>query len=1685
MNIQHLRPLFFVFTFSLCVSLNSQVDSTCNYRFITQHLDSYYDSIFELGGDSSLKGTGYKEYFRWKNHMYFREGKNGDLNSHEDYLIDYFEGSRSISENDGSDWQYFGPKGVPETYSGMNQSPGSAGKGMMISLYIYPDHPDTILAGAHNSGLWKSSDGGETWHCLTDDNYKIRGVNSIVVDPDDPSVIIVSSFNSLSDNSYGIFKSNDGGNTWNEMNEGLEVNNTPIYPSLGYKKSHLPRKLIIRQSDRTLFLITHSYVFKADSLNNNWEMIFEYPYYHWLYDDGFFDIEFDINNDSIVYISGKDVFKSVDGNYSWDTITNLVIPDSIIHLRKRIEIATSKKYPGQIWFNYIYDHDTSGLTVNKTRIVKYDPQGSPQFYTYPYNGYTYAGAYAMEFELSPFSDSIFYLGAWVMYGYDVNADSIFMLSTTSHGPSDSNWVHVDVREVKIIEIDSLNYRMYLAHDGGVSWAICQGNSGSMWNWNFLPGNDEHGLDVFEFYDFTCVDDENDLVFGGCQDLAGFTFKDNNWYHFGKGDGGEVAIDDRNEDTTFIYYNTPGAFNGYIFRSTDFGQNLDPMFNHISGSLFTALSLHPFNEKELYYASTKLYHWPDARHVDDPNIITGINNSNPLSDIEIIHDGGAGPSVYKYISSQRYYGWPDTIPPADYNSCFWRGNTDYSSYVYGANYGYITDIETNPNDLNQIWAAFGKATKSTDSLKTKKIYVSNDRGGGTDTSWIPFVEGFPEGIPVRKLLYDHKYNRLYCASDVGVWVRDLNLENHEWVEFNNNLPFKIVTDLEIIYKQNKIRAATYGRGIWESPIFCNYNSVKYYVPEDSSITWTQDKLMTSDIVIPSGSELVISNCQVLMPTNAKIIVEKNARLSLIGAHITNACDDLWMGIEVWGDPSEAHDTAYQGFVKSTNGTIIENAYCALYAGKKDSLGYGIQGFGGGILQIINTTFRNNKRAVELWPYDDSDTTTFFERCTFETTEELLGGYNFEYFVIMNSYSTVGFYGCEFNNSRSAAELSAHYRGIGIRSIESQFLITLYDNQFPGGTDIRSTFNGLYYGVKSMNFTTLGGPHIFKSDFIHNVTGTYYSGISDAKVTECYYAVEALATQYNGYIYCGLYLDNCTGYHTEANYFYDSIFSSQFRPDAVIGITVNNSGGDANEIYRNYFDNLDIGILAQNSNRNNKNTDGLIIKCNDFGSTDGNIRNDIVVTTYDSCLNPGIFQYQGGYISANPPAGNLFSHYPPLNDFSDYNNQTLSGIYYRQHVTNPDRLNLEDYSELTMDREQTTIAYDSVNSCPSLITRSESEMRSSISENELKTDSVDLLLDILVDGGNTQALESDVIISTPPEAYSLHTNLMNKSPYLTDTVMIEVINKEDVLSPVMVKEILVANPQSAKSEEVMSELENRINPLPDYMISEIEAGQDTLGNKELMEADKYHFKHQRAINMNMLKSIYKFGTNGTVYSDSLVSLLEDENNVEAKYELIFEYIRRGEYSTASTLATNIPNLIVLSDKQLATHQKYDSLTPIIIDVYQNYKSVFELDSNQINILVGLVEDTNSIPGIYARNILIFTDNYNYTEPYILPDTSLKSEFIEKLPGSNSYDYPQFKLYPNPAGNYVNIEYNLEEKDCDSFVRITDNLGKTVKTITVSFKKNSVVVSTNDLNNGIYYVSLICNERNQITEKLIIHR
>jgi hypothetical protein len=116
---------------------------------------------------------------------------------------------------------------------------------------------------------------------------------------------------------------------------------------------------------------------------------------------------------------------------------------------------------------------------------------------------------------------------------------------------------------------------------------------------------------------------------------------------------------------------------------------------------------------------------------------------------------------------------------------------------------ITYVTIDPNDANRIWV-------------TKSGFSPNDKVWEYDGNEWKNISGNLPNVPVNSIVYQNNSpDRLYLGTDVGVFYTDYN--SAYWSKYGSGLPNVITFELEINNTNNKLRAATYGRGLWEIDI----------------------------------------------------------------------------------------------------------------------------------------------------------------------------------------------------------------------------------------------------------------------------------------------------------------------------------------------------------------------------------------------------------------------------------------------------------------------------------------------------------------------------------------------------------------------------------------------------------------------------------------------------------------------------------------------------------------------------------------------------------------------------------------------------------------------------------------------------------------------------------------------------
>ncbi|MBN1340231.1 MAG: T9SS type A sorting domain-containing protein [Bacteroidales bacterium] len=334
--------------------------------------------------------------------------------------------------------------------------------------------------------------------------------------------------------------------------------------------------------------------------------------------------------------------------------------------------------------------------------------------------------------------------------------------------------------------------------------------------------------------------------------------------------------------------------------------------------------------------------------------------------------------------------------------------------------------------------------------------------------------------------------------------------------------------------------------------------------------------------------------------------------------------------------------------------------------------------------------------------------------------------------------------------------------------------------------------------------------------------------------------------------------------------------------------------------------------------------------------------------------------------------------------------------------------------------------------------------------------------------------------PPDAYDLYMSLMGKSPYLSDSVLMAAIEKESVLPNVLIKDILVANPQAAKSTDVMDKVDEKSDPMTPEMVAEILLGKYLVATKEKLEAKLSYYRQQRSNALKYLKQLYRNDTIDPFVQDTLIYLLENEQGLQEKYELVFEYVKRENWPAAMTLLGNLPVMYPFDSYRQEAYDDHCQLILIYQELYQAGYGPDSLSEVQGSILEQLADNTQNIAGSYARNILIETNGHEYTEPVLLPETGPKSgNIVFDLPDPATFTPEYIKIYPNPAKDYIIIELLTGNVD-GATVRVFDIQGKPVRVTEIPAEQQHYALPVEDLQKGIYYLKVELNGKTLESKK-----
>jgi len=324
--------------------------------------------------------------------------------------------------------------------------------------------------------------------------------------------------------------------------------------------------------------------------------------------------------------------------------------------------------------------------------------------------------------------------------------------------------------------------------------------------------------------------------------------------------------------------------------------------------------------------------------------------------------------------------------------------------------------------------------------------------------------------------------------------------------------------------------------------------------------------------------------------------------------------------------------------------------------------------------------------------------------------------------------------------------------------------------------------------------------------------------------------------------------------------------------------------------------------------------------------------------------------------------------------------------------------------------------------------------------------------------------------------------DESPYLSDTVMKSAIYKENVLPNAMLRDILVANPQSAKSTEILDNINERFDPMPEEMMAEIMEGRTFEGALEILEGELATHKTTKYESLHKLESYYKQDTlDFTGSLDSLINLWSEESDPESLYKLAFLYLYNQDSLNCFSTLDMVPQLTNLTIGQTQDYDDCNSLMEILWPLEKGNKS---LDSLMVERLTEL-SSRESKPGSLARNVLVANGIIEYVEPIYLSDNLKSSLIIPDKHGNSKQKDNRLIIFPNPAKDYIIVSYDLKGRLGKSSIIISSIDGKPCYKQNLYGTRNQAIISLSGYSSGVYCIRLENDGEILESEKFVLSK
>jgi photosystem II stability/assembly factor-like uncharacterized protein len=670
-----------------------------------------------------------------------------------------------------------------------------------------PTRPMVSWFGAVNGGVWKTTNGGQTWRNVTDGKSDLSSVGAIAVAPSDPNVIWVGSGESQlrEDLTYGtgVYRSTDGGVSWKHvgLTDTQQIGDLVIDP-------RDPNRVYVAAMGHAFGPNTERGVFRTTDGGATWKKVL------FLNDStGAMDLTIDPTNPRILFASmwkfqrtpwsmntggGRSgLWKTTDGGDTWKEITfNPGIPKKPLG---KIGISISPANPQRVYAT-IEAPDSAG------GIFRSDDAGETWQLTSDDQKWSVRAWYYSAITADPNDENTVYLMNLQVWR-SVDGGRNFSMVRVEHGDTHIMWV--DPNDSKHL-INGNDGGATISFDGGLTWST-QANQPTAQFYHVMTDNQ------WPYRIYGAQQDNSTVSIASRSDDGAIGERD--YYSVAGCENATIAVDPRNPDITY-----GGCYTGFLSRvdrASRQERDISVWMGNYDGWAAADIPyrfqwtfpvlLSPHDPSTLY-ATSQFVH----RSTDEGASWTKISPDLTVHDPSTLLRTG-GP-IHGEMTGAEWYATIYAFNESPLTKgLLWAGSDDGLIHVSRDGGGKWDDVTPKgygrftrtagiePSHFDPGTAYIAANRYQQDDFKPY-LWKTTDYG----RTWTSIVGGIPVGAITRTIREDPvRRGLLYAGTETGVYVSFD--DGRRWEPLQLNLPRTSVRDLRV--HGNDLIAATHGRAFW--------------------------------------------------------------------------------------------------------------------------------------------------------------------------------------------------------------------------------------------------------------------------------------------------------------------------------------------------------------------------------------------------------------------------------------------------------------------------------------------------------------------------------------------------------------------------------------------------------------------------------------------------------------------------------------------------------------------------------------------------------------------------------------------------------------------------------------------------------------------------------------------------------